>query len=227
MGSCGSKPTETESETSGIRTTRKKNKKRDTHKVVLVGDKAVGKSSLVLRYTKDQFQEAHALTIGAAFVSKDLIIRNSATGIESPIRLHLWDTAGEEAYRSMTRFFYREAEIGIVVYDITQRESFENCFVHEKSWINEFRAQCPEAEIIIAGNKQDCEGNRQVNEGEGNQKADENNLYHLEVSAKTNFNVQELFKRVAILLYKKTNPEAKDEDLEVVGNTIGKSISNQ
>ena len=72
MGSCNSKPTEEEgSETSGIRTTRNKNKKRDTHKVVLVGDKAVGKSSLVLRYTKDQFQEAHALTIGAAFVSKD------------------------------------------------------------------------------------------------------------------------------------------------------------
>ena len=80
--------------------------------------------SIVLRYTQDKFQDAHALTIGAAFVSKDLSIVSSSRG-KNLVRLHIWDTAGEEAYRSMTRFFYREAEIGIVVYDVTNKLSFQ------------------------------------------------------------------------------------------------------
>ena len=98
-----------------------------SYKVVLLGDKAVGKSSLVLRYTRGQFQERHALTIGGAFVAKKVVLRSSAhDNGDTPMLLHIWDTAGEEAYRSMTRFFYRDAKIAIVVYDITQPESFEN-----------------------------------------------------------------------------------------------------
>lgn len=71
--------------------------------------------SLVMRYTKDQFSSEHALTIGAAFVSKDLTVTVGGAGRrpkDTTIRLHIWDTAGEEAYRSMTRFFYRDAACG-------------------------------------------------------------------------------------------------------------------
>jgi Ras-related protein Rab-2A len=164
----------------------------------------------VLRYTQDKFQDAHALTIGAAFVSKDLSIVSSSRG-KNMVRLHIWDTAGEEAYRSMTRFFYREAEIGIVVYDVTNKLSFQ----HLDSWVNDFKEQCPEADVIIAGNKCDIPAQgRQVSLAEAEQFAADRGFVHIECSAKANINVQNLFGKVGITLFRKTFPGETDAEIQ-------------
>lgn len=182
-----------------------------TRKVVLVGDTAVGKSSVVLRYTKNQFHEAHQLTIGAAFVTKDLTVTNKKLGKQSGVRLHIWDTAGEEAYHSMTKFFYREAQIGIVVYDITQRDSF----AHAESWIADFREQCPDASVVLVGNKCDIESHRMVPTDQGQMKAQDLGCsYFVEVSAKTNKNVQSVFQKIAEILYLRENSHESPEDVQ-------------
>lgn len=157
MGNCGGK-SGSETLEDDIIPSEQGDNRNDNHKVVLVGDKAVGKSSIVLRYTKNHFSEGHTPTIGAAFVSKDLNIHNTKDNTNTKLRLHLWDTAGEEHYRAMTRFFYREADIGVVVYDITDKTTFNNI----DSWITEFKEQCPDAHIVIAGNKSDMDENRAV-----------------------------------------------------------------
>lgn len=172
----------------------------------------------MFRYTQDKFSESHELTIGAAFVSKDVTL-TGATGT-SQLRLHIWDTAGEEAYRSMTRFFYREAAAGaappfrarrlgsprapraapppaagIIVYDVTSRASFQAV----QSWVADFREQCPDATVIVAGNKIDCP-NRAVTKEEGVSYAEKNNMRYIECSAKANTGVSELFQCVGELL---------------------------
>ncbi len=159
----------------------------DTYKVVLLGDKAVGKSSLVLRYTQDKFSETHAITIGAAFVSKDVSVGGR------PVRLHIWDTAGEEAYRSMTRFFYRDAAAGMVVYDLTQPDSFQ----HVNEWIRDFREQCPDAAVVLVGNKCDMPERRAVGADSIAAYAAAQSLATVECSAKTNERVAEAFHLVA------------------------------
>jgi small GTP-binding protein len=184
---------------------------RDSFKVVLLGDKAVGKSSLVLRYTQGRFHDSHALTIGAAFVAKELSVRSSARPTPSRVRLHIWDTAGEEAYRSMTRFFYREAELGICVYDI----STGSTFTHVDGWVQDFREQCPDALIVLVGNKSDRENERQVRREEVERYAQSNGFLHIEASAKHNVNVRELFSRVASALYRRSFPAEAAADLKV------------
>lgn len=99
-------------------------------KLVMCGDKATGKSSLVLRFTKDAFAEYVSSTIGAAFASKDV-----KCGDGTPVKLQLWDTAGEELYRAMTRSFFRESAAGLIVYDVTSQPTFDSI----KSWLRDFR----------------------------------------------------------------------------------------
>jgi hypothetical protein len=102
-----------------------------TFKLVMCGDKATGKSSLVLRFTKDAFAEAVTSTIGAAFASKEVAL----PGGGGVVKVNVWDTAGEELYRAMTRSFFRDASAGFVVYDVTSRRSFEGV----ASWVRDFR----------------------------------------------------------------------------------------
>ncbi len=117
-------------------------------KLVLVGNVAVGKSSLVNRYTRGEFLEQYQATIGAAFVPKDVQLANGKT-----IKLQIWDTAGEEKYRAMTQFYYRKAAGGIVVFGLDDYASFEDV----QTWVSDLREVCPHVVITIAGNKSDVE----------------------------------------------------------------------
>ena len=115
-------------------------------------------------------------------------------------RLHIWDTAGEEQYRSITRFFLREAIIGLVVYDITDLVSA----THMDDWINCLLEVSPEAQVLVVGNKSDS-SNRKVNKEDILRYANANQFDTIECSAKTGENISELFCRAAVVAYKLKN----------------------
>ena len=116
-------------------------------KIVLIGDSAVGKSQLLLRYTKNQFKNKAASTIGMEFATQQVIIDENTS-----VRAQIWDTAGQERYRAITNAYYRQAIGVLLVYDITKRVSFENL----ERWLTEVREHADsKVQIILVGNKSD------------------------------------------------------------------------
>ena len=167
-------------------------------KVVLLGDCGVGKSSIALRFIHEKFSETHHATIGAAFASKDIAVNSPDPGVPSKIvRLQIWDTAGEEKYRSMTRFYFRKTDIGVLVYDTTDSETFDNV----RSWEQDLLEHCPEAKIIVVGNKVDLadDGKRAVPMRHARAWCEQQGHRHIECSAKSGINVNDIFRLAAIL----------------------------
>ncbi|PVU97261.1 hypothetical protein BB561_000684 [Smittium simulii] len=170
-------------------------------KLVLLGESAVGKSSLVLRFVKDKFDEYKESTIGAAFLTKTLTLES-----EDKVKFEIWDTAGQERYKSLAPMYYRNANCAIVVYDITQAASFQRA----QTWIEELKKQA-ESDILIllAGNKMDLEDRRTVSSVEGSTFAAKNGLLFSETSAKDATNTFTMFQNLAIKLAetRKSTPE--------------------
>ena len=159
-----------------------------TFKYIIVGDSSVGKSCLLLQFTDKRFKQAHDLTIGVEFGSR-LIAVDSKTNI----KLQIWDTAGQESFRSITRSYYRGAICSLLVYDITRRSSFQNCV----KWLEEIQEHgYSKMLIVLIGNKCDLEDQRQVSSDEGMQFARRNDLVFFETSAKTSTGVEETFTQV-------------------------------
>merc|ERR1719486_891520 len=122
-------------------------------KYIIIGDTGVGKSCLLLQFTDKRFQPVHDLTIGVEFGARMISIDSKH------IKLQIWDTAGQESFRSIIRSYYRGAAGALLVYDITRRDSFE----HVSQWLQEARANAdPELVITLVGNKSDKVGDRQV-----------------------------------------------------------------
>merc|ERR1719222_1552705 len=120
-------------------------------KLVLLGESAVGKSSLVLRFVKGQFHEFQESTIGAAFLTQTVCLDDTT------VKFEIWDTAGQERYHSLAPMYYRGAQAAIVVYDITNADTFERA----KTWVKELQRQAsPNIVIALAGNKADLTTNR-------------------------------------------------------------------
>ncbi|XP_058125547.1 ras-related protein Rab-5B isoform X1 [Anopheles ziemanni] len=153
-------------------------------KLVLLGESAVGKSSLVLRFVKGQFHEYQESTIGAAFLTQTLCIDDTT------VKFEIWDTAGQERYHSLAPMYYRGAQAAIVVYDIQNSDSFARA----KTWVKELQRQAsPNIVIALAGNKADLANSRVVDYEEAKQYADDNGLLFMETSAKTAVNVNDIF----------------------------------
>ncbi|KAI8891378.1 ras-domain-containing protein [Backusella circina FSU 941] len=158
-------------------------------KLVLLGESAVGKSSLVMRFVKDHFDEYRESTIGAAFLAQTVALDDNTT-----VKFEIWDTAGQERYKSLAPMYYRNANCAVVVYDITQASSLEKA----KAWVNELQRQAdPNIVIALAGNKSDLEARRAIETKTAQEYADENGLLFFETSAKTATNVNELFTSIA------------------------------
>mmetsp|Transcript_24091 Transcript_24091/g.63544 ORF Transcript_24091/g.63544 Transcript_24091/m.63544 type:complete len:209 (-) Transcript_24091:25-651(-) len=160
-------------------------------KVVLLGDEAAGKTSLVRRYMYDTFEDSIQATIGMDFQSKTVYLQDRT------VRLQLWDTAGQERFRSLIPSYIRDAAAAVVVYDITKRSSFQGT----RKWIDDVRAERGQgAMIALVGSKSDLSAERQVSEAEGKAQADEMGVTFAETSAKLGTNVASLFQQLAATL---------------------------
>jgi Ras-related protein Rab-2A len=186
-------------------------------KYIIIGDTGVGKSCLLLQFTDKRFQPVHDLTIGVEFGARLISIENHQ------IKLQIWDTAGQESFRSITRSYYRDAAGALLVYDITRRESFH----HLSRWLEEAVTNGnPSMTIMLIGNKSDLEHRRAVTTKEGEQFAAENNLVFLETSAKSAANVEAAFIKTAEKIYNNIQSGWPDPTREGNGVRLGNMATN-
>ena len=155
-------------------------------KILTLGDTEVGKTSIVLRYSDDKFQDSKTATIGIDFKIK--IIKKG----KEKIKVSIYDTAGQERFQNIVKHYYRGANGVLLVYDITKRKTFEKL----NFWINDLKENSDNLEnlfVYLIGNKNDLEENREVSYKEATDFAKEKNFPYIEVSAKTGYNIHKLF----------------------------------
>eukprot|EP00128_Syssomonas_multiformis_P000086 Colp12_sorted_trinity150504_noHs@14577 len=177
-------------------------------KLVFLGEQSVGKTSLITRFMYDSFDNTYQATIGIDFLSKTMYLEDRT------VRLQLWDTAGQERFRSLIPSYIRDSSVAVVVYDITNRTSFQQT----TKWIDDVRTERGNDVIImLVGNKTDLGDKRQVSIEEGEAKAKELNVMFIETSAKAGYNVKQLFRRVAAALpgMENTIDKSKEELIDV------------
>ncbi|KAK7062509.1 Ras-related protein Rab-21 [Halocaridina rubra] len=153
-------------------------------KIVLLGEGCVGKTSLVLRYVEDKFNDRHITTLQASFLTKRVNLSGKR------VNLAIWDTAGQERFHALGPIYYRESHGAVLVYDITDEDSFQKV----KNWVRELRRMLGnDICLVIAGNKTDMEKERHVSLEEAEAYAQEVGALHFQASAKQNKGVEELF----------------------------------
>ncbi|KAJ1826903.1 GTPase Ryh1 [Coemansia sp. RSA 2599] len=158
------------------------------YKLVFLGEQSVGKTSIITRFMYDTFDTTYQATIGIDFLSKTMYLEDRT------VRLQLWDTAGQERFRSLIPSYIRDSSVALVIYDITNRESFSQT----SKWIDDVRAERGnDVIIVLVGNKTDLNDSRQVSTEEGEKKARDLNVMFMETSAKAGHNVKALFKKIA------------------------------
>ncbi|CAL8240764.1 unnamed protein product [Merluccius merluccius] len=157
-------------------------------KMVLVGNAGVGKSSLALRFSKDEFRSLSP-TVGCAYLTQMVCL--------SDVRLcfEIWDTAGEERYHSITPLYYRGAHVAVVVYDISKRETF----LRAQMWLMELEKQyvMRSTLLVLVGNKEDLHHIRQVTTQEGLSLAEDRGLLYMETSSMSGYQVNDLLQEIA------------------------------
>ena len=170
-------------------------------KIIIVGDQGVGKSCLAIKASRNYFEDFYSPTVGFEFVSFNVRVQ------EKIIKLQIWDTCGQEVYRSLISSFFRSASLAIVVYSIDSEDSFNNI----EKWLNDIKTQSnPDVKIFLIGNKADLEDKRRITKDQGEKLCSDHKLaFFMETSAKTGFNVQNVFIQVAKELYKQ-HEEIKD-----------------
>jgi len=177
-------------------------------KIVLLGDQSVGKTSLITRFMYDTFDNTYQATIGIDFLSKTLYLDDRT------VRLQLWDTAGQERFRSLIPSYIRDSSVAIVVFDITNKQSF----LSTSKWIGDVRAERGnDVIIVLVGNKADLSDKREVPIEEATQKAEELGIMFMETSAKAGHNVKSLFKKIAMSL---PGMEKENQSAEAQNNNI-------
>lgn len=181
-------------------------------KYIIIGDSGVGKSCLLLQFTDKRFEATHELTIGVEFGARIIQVDGH------DIKLQIWDTAGQEAFRSITRSYYRNATGALLVYDITREETFQSL----KRWLEEARRNANENMVImLIGNKSDLQHKRQVSKERGEAFARENGLIFMETSAKTDDNVETAFTNTAKQVYENIKTGVYDVNNATHGIKVG------
>lgn len=168
------------------------------------------------QFTDRRFTPVHDLTIGVEFGARVVTVE------DKQLKLQIWDTAGQESFRSITRSYYRGAAGALLVYDITRKETFD----HMLSWLEDARAHSnSDMSIILVGNKADLEHRREVPREIGEAFAKEHGLLFLETSAKDNVNVDEAFLSTAKAIYEKVKAGDLDLSSERHGVKVGASTN--
>ncbi|XP_050212241.1 ras-related protein RABA4c-like [Mercurialis annua] len=180
-------------------------------KIVLIGDSAVGKSQLLARFARNEFNLDSKATIGVEFQTKTLTIDHKT------VKAQIWDTAGQERYRAVTSAYYRGAVGAMLVYDITKRQSFD----HVAKWLEELRGHADNNIVImLVGNKSDLGSLRAVPTEDAKEFAQKESLFYMETSALESINVESAFISVLTEIYRvvsKKSLVANEEQEE--GNT--------
>jgi len=173
-------------------------------KLVFLGEQSVGKTSLITRFMYDSFDNTYQATIGIDFLSKTMYLEDRT------VRLQLWDTAGQERFRSLIPSYIRDSSVAVVVYDITNTNSFQQT----NKWIEDVKAERGNDVIImLVGNKTDLAEKRHVATESGEAKAKELGVMFIETSAKAGHNVKQLFRRVASALPGMDSAPEQNKDL--------------
>ncbi|KAL2922822.1 Ras-related protein RABF1 [Bienertia sinuspersici] len=158
-------------------------------KLVLLGDSGVGKSCIVLRFVRGQFDPTSKVTVGASFLSQTIALQDSTT-----VKFEIWDTAGQERYAALAPLYYRGAAVAVIVYDLTSPESFTKA----QYWVKELQKHgSPDIVMALVGNKADLLDRREVPAQEGMEYAEKNGMFYIETSAKTADNINQLFEEIA------------------------------
>ena len=159
-------------------------------KVVLVGEAGVGKTCIISQYVNSIFQEEMESTMNGSFFSKSFTFNKGKI-----LRLEIWDTAGQEKYRSLSKMFYKDANAVILVYDITRLDSFQEI---KKFWMKEIEENTPkEINKILVANKSDLYNEEAVDEEKARNYAEEIGASYFQTSAKNNYGINDLFMEIA------------------------------
>ena len=172
------------------------------YKILLLGDSTVGKTCFLLRYVDDSFLDLHMATIGLDYRLKTLILEE-----QKIVKVQLWDTAGQDKFRAITRNYYKGASGIILIFDVTNVKSYENI----KKWINEIKEEISEkVAIVLIGNKIDNAQERKISKEQGDKLASEIGVKFFETSAKTGEGINE---SVFFLVKKifENDPEVKNK----------------
>lgn len=185
-------------------------------KFIIIGNSGVGKSCILQQFTSQQFDPQKENTVGVEFGNKivDLPLEpRKQMSAMSRVKLQIWDTAGQEQFKSITRSYYRSVAGALVVYDTTDRQTFEDVRI----WVQEAKANAnPELVMLLCGNKTD-KMDRKVTFEEGKQFASEHGLLFAEASAKTNLNIENLFLSIGTDVLMKVTSGIIDTDVEEFG----------
>ena len=176
-------------------------------KMILVGDSSVGKSNILLKYLKGEFDPNSRATVGVEFGTKNVKLNNKK------IKVQIWDTAGQERYRSITSAYYRGAKGAFIVYDITRRSTFDNI----DKWVVDLKTNGDKnISIVLIGNKSDLEDKREVKNEEGVKKSEECKTAFMETSALNGDNIYKAFDELIEQIYINNFSNVEEEkDMEI------------
>ena len=162
-------------------------------KLIVIGDSGVGKSCLTNNAVKNIFDDTYNATVGFEFCTFNVKINDKV------VKLQIWDTCGQELYRSLITNFYRNSSLAVMVYAINSKESFEDI----EMWLRELRTHSnPDAKVFLIGNKIDLENERKITKEQGEKFCKDNKINEfMEASAKTGVNAQNVFIKAALTLY--------------------------
>ena len=163
-------------------------------KLIFIGDSGVGKSCLTTKAVKNSFEEYYQATVGFEFLTFNMKVNDKV------IKLQIWDTCGQEIYKSLISNFYRNSSLAVLIYAIDNKESFN----HVENWLNDLKSQAnPDVRIFLVGNKADLEEDRKVSKEEGEKYKEDQHLdLFMEASAKSGHNARNVLVEAAKILYK-------------------------
>lgn len=169
-------------------------------KVVLLGDSGVGKTSILNRYIQNSYAENQQQTVGANFQQKVEEYQGTK------ITLSIWDTAGQEVYRSLTPIYYKDAQMALIVFSVAEKTSFEGV----KQWVDQVKSSSTDVLLLICGNKDDIE-EREVSFDDGLKLAEELGISYVETSAKSGHGVEFAFQSLVELYLSNTSSHNKEQ----------------